>query len=239
MHESHKKALLSKLIFGNKRSLFSLLWSVLLPITGSVIFTFYATGNFNSFYPESTLFIVTFFVLATLAMSLALLPTTFVAVISGYYWGFNQFVAVIISYLIASAIGYSIGKKLDHGHFTETLHQNKKLAAFSEGLNRNESIFIILGRISPVLPFALMNLFFAFMKIDFKKFFFIGMIGMLPRTTLSYWAGTQCASIYEIYKANHKIPHNELLMLLLIFSSSFGMILLFRRILKKSSLSGG
>jgi uncharacterized membrane protein YdjX (TVP38/TMEM64 family) len=49
----------------------------------------------------------------------------------------------------------------------------------------------MLCRLSPFLPFALMNVVLPYLGIRFRNFMIPGLIGMLPRTLFFLWAGTQ------------------------------------------------
>lgn len=56
-----------------------------------------------------------YFVVIAFTMAFALTPTTFVAIITGYYFGWSGLPGMVLAYALAAAIGYELAKRLDHG----------------------------------------------------------------------------------------------------------------------------
>ncbi|MFN3405479.1 MAG: TVP38/TMEM64 family protein [Cytophagaceae bacterium] len=184
----------------NKAEFVLLIYAALMPfITESVIlylvFTYQETISAFS-YAEWTII----YILISFGMALAFMHTTFVATTSGYFFGWPSLFFVIPGYLIASAIGYWLARKADNGKLNETLTGIEKARKIKEELKENEMSVIFLSRISPVLPFALMNFLLSFLRADFIKFLVAGFAGMLPRTMLFVYIGMQTKELINIYK---------------------------------------
>ena len=54
-----------------------------------------------------------FWFLASLAMGLSVIPTSFIALLSGFIWGLKALIPLIISYILATVIGYLLSSLID------------------------------------------------------------------------------------------------------------------------------
>jgi uncharacterized membrane protein YdjX (TVP38/TMEM64 family) len=126
--------------------------------------------------------IILYFLVVSLTMTFALTPTTFIALLTGFYLGWAGFSGVVISYALASLIGYQLAQIIDQGKLLKFINHFEKAAAVMEELKNQSWSLIILTRISPVLPFALMTFILAMMKVNKRKFLLASIVGMLPRT---------------------------------------------------------
>lgn len=142
------------------------------------------------------------FAASSVTMALALTPSTLIALISGYFLGWSAFFYIVISYPIASGIGYMVGKTLDHGKLMSTLPPESRIhLVLNELSHQHQWPLVILTRISPVLPFSLMNLVLPAMGIRLYTFLIAGLIGMLPRTLFALWAGMQARDLIALLKS--------------------------------------
>ncbi|WP_233507777.1 TVP38/TMEM64 family protein [Adhaeribacter pallidiroseus] len=167
-------------------------------------------------------------------MAFAITPTTFVAIITGFYLGWSGFPGVVISYGLASLIGYGLAQIIDHGKLIRFISHFEKAAAIMSELKNQSWSLIILTRISPVLPFALMTFVLAMMKVEKRKFFLASIVGMLPRTLFFFWLGTQAQDVIALLQNPDTGKSGQILLLLLIIVSLLGLYFLFNRALKKA-----
>ncbi|GAB2997329.1 hypothetical protein GCM10027284_13840 [Cyclobacterium sediminis] len=151
-------------------------------------------------------------------MGLALVPTTFFAVISGYIFGWHAFPYLVLAYTLASAVGYGLGRVLDKDSLDLLLDpypKAKKLISEKKG-QMGSLIFFV--RISPVIPFAISNLVFALLRTGMKRVLWFGLLGMLPRTLLAFSSGALAGSIQEALTSKSSIWQYVLIAALLILS---------------------
>lgn len=175
-----------------------------------------------------------YFAIISITMALALTPTTFVALVSGFYLGWNGFAGIVIAYGIAALIGYSIAQFVDHGKMMAFLNRFDKARILMQELRNDSWTLIFLTRISPVLPFALMNFVLSLLQIDKRKFFLASIFGMLPRTLFFFWVGTQARDIVQALQDPDSGHGGQILMIALIVISIGGLYFLFDRALKRS-----
>ncbi|WP_233219257.1 TVP38/TMEM64 family protein [Adhaeribacter arboris] len=177
---------------------------------------------------------VLYFMVVSFTMAFALTPTTFVALVTGFYLGWHGFPGVVISYGVASLIGYGLAQVIDHGKLLRFISHFEKAAAVMEELKHQSWSLIILTRISPVLPFALMTFVLAMMKVEKRKFFLASIVGMLPRTLFFFWLGTQAQDIIALLQNPNTGKSGQILIITLILVSLLGLYVLFNRALKKA-----
>jgi uncharacterized membrane protein YdjX (TVP38/TMEM64 family) len=163
------------------------------------------------------------FLLACFTMAFALTPTTFVALLSGYFLGWRAFLPLAVSYWVASYIGYKIAQKIDGGRFLKILSKKPKVRQILENLQKDEFKIILLARLSPVLPFAVTNVLFSFSGTKLRNFLTAGFLGMLPRTILSIWVGTQAQEIRRLIEHPSEGNISQFLVLGLVFASVLGL----------------
>ncbi|MCC9137965.1 TVP38/TMEM64 family protein [Pontibacter silvestris] len=175
-----------------------------------------------------------YFAVVSVTMGLALTPTTFVALVSGFYLGWSGFPGVVLSYGAAAIVGYSIAKVIDHGKMMGFLNQFEKSRLLMQELQHQSWSLIFLTRISPVLPFALMNFVLSLLQVSMKKFLIASIVGMLPRTFFFFWIGTKANDIINLLQNPDSGSNGRLLMIVLIIISIAGLYFIFDRALKKA-----
>lgn len=184
--------------------IFAWLWVTAMPFVGSVIFaTNYSL--LDAYQLHGVLDYVAYTIIGALLMGLALLPTTLVALASGFYFGWTSLPFLILGYSLASVLGYGLGKLTNMG-FTELLFKkNPKFHAAIESRKEKEGSLVFFVRISPVVPFAVSNFLFANLNIKLWKVLVYGIPGMLSRTVLAFAAGV-AASSYLAAKQSMNTP---------------------------------
>lgn len=225
-----------QLLRKNKHSFLLMLWMAVMPLLCSALITVVALKYEASIRAFTTLHWLLFFSGTAFSMAMALTPTTFIALISGYFLGWQAVPYMLVAYLTASGIGYYLARYVDQGKFFQTLKQAPKVDRFIAGINQKQFSFIILCRISPVLPFAIMNVVLSMMQVSFSRFLWAGFIGMLPRTLLFIWVGSTASVLKEVIEGGQK-DAGQLSFLILLIISIVGFYLYFKQVISRR-LSG-
>jgi uncharacterized membrane protein YdjX (TVP38/TMEM64 family) len=174
-------------------------WVAVVPSLGSIMVlnTLYLNLEiFDHLHFLSVDIIFLYTGITSLLMGLALMPTTLLAIISGFLFGWVSFPFLVIAYSLASAIGYLAGKRLDKNSLDFLLSQYPKAAQMITDKRQHISQLIFFVRLSPVIPFALSNLLFALLRINLIKVIWVGLWGMLPRTLMAFTTGVLAESLY-------------------------------------------
>jgi uncharacterized membrane protein YdjX (TVP38/TMEM64 family) len=156
-----------------------------------------------------------------LLVGLAFLPTTLTALASGFFWGWTVFPNLVIAYLLANVLGYSLGKWLNADFRTLLYARNPGLKEDIERRTDQPAGLVFFVRISPVIPFAISNFLFASLGIPLSKIIRFGLPGMLPRTILAFASGRAASSFLDA-QSSLKDPHDWLVLGLLLVGSIWG-----------------
>lgn len=174
-----------------------------------------------------------YFVVIAFTMALALTPTTFVAIVTGYYIGWAGLPGMVLAYLLAAALGYELARRLDHGKLRQFLTLFPKAGAVLSELHQQSWQLIVLTRLSPVLPFALMTFVLAIVGVPRRRFLLASVLGMLPRSLFFYWLGTQASDVLALLQDPNQGSLSKLVLLGLVATSLFGLYVVFNRALQK------
>ncbi|GAA4026087.1 hypothetical protein GCM10022409_07630 [Hymenobacter glaciei] len=174
-----------------------------------------------------------YFVVIAFTMAFALTPTTFVAIVTGYYFGWPGLLGMVLAYALASAIGYELAKRIDHGKLRHFLHLFPKAEAVLGELQNQSWQLILLTRLSPVLPFALMTFVLAIVGVPRKRFLAASVLGMLPRSLFFYWLGTKASDVLALLKDPDEGTLSKIVLLGLVVASLFGLYFVFNRALQR------
>jgi uncharacterized membrane protein YdjX (TVP38/TMEM64 family) len=225
---------LKELFQKNASTLLSMFLLVALPVLGSSSLSYMLYRNqalLEHLTPGQSIF---YFVAIAFTMAFAFTPTTFVALVTGFYLGWAGLPGMVLAYAMAAFIGYHIAASLDHGKMLQFLHHFPKADAVMKELKTQSWQLIILTRISPVLPFALMTFVLAVMRVDRRRFLLASVVGMLPRSLFFYWLGTKAQDVFALLRDPDTGTMGKLLVIGLVAVSLFGLYFLFNRALQRA-----
>jgi uncharacterized membrane protein YdjX (TVP38/TMEM64 family) len=224
---------LKALFVQNKNALLYLLTTLVLPLSVSSYWSIYIIQHeqaFHLFTPQEWALAL---LITTFTMALALTPTTFIALISGYFLGLASIPWLVMSYLCASIIGYSLAKYIGSKPLKTSIEHSPNLATVVNGIKEYEYTVIFLTRISPILPFALINGVLGILHCDLKKFILAGTLGMLPRTILFIFVGQEVSNVIELFKSGKPMSITQYSFYALLLISVVGILWIFGKIAKK------
>ena len=176
---------------------------------------------------------VLYFAVVAFTMAFALTPTTLVAIVTGYYFGWAGLPGMVLAYALASALGYELAQRLDHGKLHHFLHLFPKAEAVLEELKSQSWQLILLTRLSPVLPFALMTFVLAIVGVPRRRFLAASVLGMLPRSLFFYWLGTKASDVLALLKNPDEGTLSKLVLVGLVGASLFGLYFIFNQALQR------
>ena len=227
--------LLLKIAQTNKSSVIYILVLLIL----SISFTSLLAYNIYKYEREIHLFsplqwVVTFVVLS-IAMAFSLTPTTIAALLCGYFLGWVSLPGYTAAYILASYLGYQVALRIDGGALLATLSADEKVVGFIRAVKQKQFTLIVIARISPVLPFSIMNAVLAILRLDLKKYLGGSLVGMLPRTMVCIWIGMQFKQIKELVNGGDSAMWGRIMTVSLILISVLGFYWYFNKIVKDYS----
>jgi uncharacterized membrane protein YdjX (TVP38/TMEM64 family) len=217
------------------RSISMVILSALLPIlasTGITVLLLYFESELLVWNFWQWLFL---YLGVSILMGAALMPTTLMAFLTGYFLGFEGTPLMIISYLIASYVGYQLGLFLEGKKIHKNLLEKPKIKRFLASLKEKSWKLIILVRLSPVLPFSVMNLVLSAIRFPIKIFLIGSFIGMLPRTLFAIYVGTRAQNLKSLIEneTTTDFPYSEIIIILLTLITIFGIGRMMKNSLKE------
>lgn len=129
------------------------------------------------------------------ALALALLPSLVVSALAGALFGISGILPAVGSYLLACAVAFELVRRFLRPAVQEAVRRSARARAVQEELQQATLRIIILSRLSPTIPFALLNILLGVSPISRSTFLWGTFLGMLPRTAaaVAIGAGAQAA----------------------------------------------
>lgn len=162
-------------------------------------------------------------VILTIASAAALTPPTFLALVYGYFLGWASLPMLFVLNLGAIALIYVSAHFLHaesvRGYLIQVYPQ---VGTLLRRFYKNELKLIFFAKLSPVLPFAITNLFFAMAGARFRQVLAGGTMGMIPRTVLAVWAGKEAQDIRYLLEHPNEGLATKIVLIALIVISSIG-----------------
>lgn len=192
-------------------------WMTAIPWVSTVVISYLALEHETWIRSFTLLPWVGFFFMSVFSMGLAITPTTFISLLCGYFLGIEAIVPVVVCYQFASLVGYGLAQTMDHQTLDWVKEKFPKSAPIFSNVERRQWMTTFLARISPALPFGLMNVVLAVSGVRLSPFFFGGLVGMLPRTVFFVWLGSQAPLLIEALQTKDQLMWFLLLSALGIF----------------------
>ncbi|MEL7339139.1 MAG: VTT domain-containing protein [Bacteroidota bacterium] len=178
--------------------------------------------------PNASLLIVSLVSIFTMAM--ALIPTTIVAISAGFFFGWKAFLPLLICYPLAAILGRFLGLFWFRSFETQV---SSKHQAWLDELSQQPFYLLVMSRLSPALPFAMSNILLGQISLSWSTYIWATLIGMLPRSLLSFWIGMQISDLMAYLESSQSVPLERWIVLGLLLLSSLALSILFGRIWRR------
>ncbi len=184
-------------------------------------------GENIGFFRDNALGILLFYGLASIGMAMALVPSTFMAIASGYLYGWQAFPLMVAAYMFAAVAGLFVGRFMNKSITGRASFASKSFADYSEAFAESQFLLLFFVRLSPIFTFASVNMAVSRLRIRWIPFLSGTLLGMLPRTALFFFSGLQAASIHEALMNDGAINQKTLIFSIFLLLSVLGLILIF------------
>jgi uncharacterized membrane protein YdjX (TVP38/TMEM64 family) len=213
-------------------SILSFVGFTVLPLFSTSLLSYYLL-KYESLI--STFGVLEWFILTlilTLGATIALCPPTFLAIVFGYFMSLKAIPYLLIINFGAIFLIYVFYKILDFKWIEAYFEKNEKVKTLLKNIKADELKIIFFAKLSPILPFALTNLTFAISGAKLRNILIGGFGGMLPRTLLAVYTGSQAKEIQTLIKNPNEGLFSKILVLLLVVASIWGITHYFRKAVK-------
>lgn len=128
---------------------------------------------------------------------------------------------------------YGLYKVLDFSWVEQNVLNSPKVKDILERIQQSELKIIFFTKLSPLFPFAVTNLIFAVSGAKFKNILMGGFLGMIPRTLLAVYVGSQAKELQQLIENPNEGSLSKIIISLLILVSALGMYLVFKKSVSK------
>jgi len=228
-----RNATIVQLALDNRRLLLVMLLTALLPLLFFTAVILWLQQNDWVFELPVYQVLLLSTVVSAILIGLALTPSTIIAVLCGYFLGWLGLVPIFISYPIAAIFGLFLGRVILFFAGIAPFQQLPAYRRYLDALAKHEFMMVAYMRLSPVMPFAMMNVFLASMPVRWSNYIWGSMAGMLPRTLLFFWAGMNASEVWGFVQNPSLEGSWQIIPFVLIFLALGGLIYIFKSVLRE------
>lgn len=208
---------------------------IVVPLIATSFLSVYFIKNDDYFSAFSTGEWLAFSCLGIFSQALAMTPPTFVALVLSYFWGWKTLPVLFAINMTSIYLVNRVTRMLDHQRFVGFLTENPKAKRLMDSIQQEELKIISLAKLSPVLPFTFTNFVFTLSGAKLKNILLGGFLGMIPRTIMSVWAGTQAKEIRRLLEDPNRNNTQQIVVIALILISAFGLIYVINNAVKRAT----
>src|SRR5262245_29902507 len=149
----------------------------------------YGIGNWGAFVLSA------FYVPACLLF----LPGSIFTLGSGFAFGVVRgTIAVSLGSVLGATAAFLTGRTLARGLIAQKVMRNAQFRAIDQAVCEQGFKIVLLTRLSPVVPFNLLNYAFGLTKVGFREFVLASWIGMLPGAVMYVYVGSAVKSLADL-----------------------------------------
>ena len=170
------------------------------------------------------------FILIYIVSTVMMLPGSPLTFTAGALFGFGKgLIFVSIGSTLGASCAFMVSRYLIRKSIEKRVLKNKKFQSIDNEIDEQGWKIVILARLSPIIPFFLLNYALGITKIRFIHFIFASWVGMIPGTTVYVLLGTMGGAFI-----NGKKSSFEWLLLGMGLIATILVTLLISKIIKKS-----
>ena len=131
------------------------------------------------------------FILIYIVSTVMMLPGSPLTFTAGALFGFwKGLIFVSIGSTLGACCAFMVSRYLIRKSIEKRVLKNKKFQSIDNEIDEQGWKIVILARLSPIIPFFLLNYALGITKIRFIHFIFASWVGMIPGTTVYVLMGT-------------------------------------------------
>ncbi|MDJ0659551.1 MAG: TVP38/TMEM64 family protein [Crocosphaera sp.] len=136
------------------------------------------------------------FIFVYMLSAVFLIPASILTLGAGVIFGVVKgSILVSIASMLGAILAFLIGRYLARGWVTKQIEKYPKFQAVDEAVAKEGWKIVGLTRLSPVLPFVILNYAFGITQVSLKDYTIASWIGMLPGTIMYVYIGSIIGNI--------------------------------------------
>jgi len=139
------------------------------------------------------------FVLIYVLAAVFLAPCAILTLAAGFLFGLPLGVALTsVGSLLGAAAAFVVGRFWAHDWVARRIDKWPRFHALIAATHTDGFVLVLLARLSPVIPYVLLNYAFSVTAVRFRAYILATAIGMLPAIVLYVYAGTLAKNFAEL-----------------------------------------
>jgi uncharacterized membrane protein YdjX (TVP38/TMEM64 family) len=131
---------------------------------------------------------------------LLFLPGSMLTLSSGFLFGVVRgTIAAFLGSLVGASAAFVLSRTLARGLVEDRVTASPKFRAIDRAVAAHGFKIVVLTRLSPLIPFNLLNLVFGVSAVRFRDFFLGSAVGMLPGGLMYAYIGSAVKSLADLF----------------------------------------
>lgn len=136
------------------------------------------------------------FAAAYVPAAVLLVPGSLLTLGAGFVFGVVKGTVIVsLGSTAGAATAFIVGRSIARGWVARRLAGRPRMAAIARAVETEGFKIVLLTRLSPVLPFNLLNYAFGLTAVPFRTYVLASWIGMLPGTIMYVYLGSAASSL--------------------------------------------
>ena len=142
------------------------------------------------------------FVVIYVIAAVVLVPCAILTLAAGFLFGLPLGVALTsVGSVLGAAAAFFVGRFAAHDWVAQRIGTRPRFHALVAATHTDGFVLVLLARLSPVIPYILLNYAFSVTRVRFRDYMLATWIGMLPAIVLYVYAGTLAKNFAELTSA--------------------------------------
>jgi uncharacterized membrane protein YdjX (TVP38/TMEM64 family) len=142
------------------------------------------------------------FVVVYVIAAVVLVPCAILTLAAGFLFGLPLGVALTsVGSVLGAAAAFVVGRFGARDWVAQRIGTRPRFHALVAATHTDGFVLVLLARLSPVIPYILLNYAFSVTRVRFRDYMLATWIGMLPAIVLYVYAGTLAKNFAELTSA--------------------------------------
>jgi uncharacterized membrane protein YdjX (TVP38/TMEM64 family) len=142
-------------------------------------------------------------VLAYILACVLLVPGSLITLGVGFIFGVVEGTLIVsVSSTLGASAAFLLGRTLAREWIQKKVEASPRFRALDEAVKQQGFKIVLLTRLSPVIPFTLLNYSYGLTKISFRDYVLASWIGMLPGTVMYVYLGSTLKDLADLASGN-------------------------------------
>jgi uncharacterized membrane protein YdjX (TVP38/TMEM64 family) len=136
--------------------------------------------------------------------TLLFFPGSLLTLGAGFLYGLGPGLLVVVpGSVLGAALAFLLGRTVLRGPIARRMQKHPRFLAVDEAVAQEAFRVVLLLRLSPIVPFTLLNYGLGVTRVPFGTYLAASVLGMLPGTVLYVYLGTLLTSAAQLLSGQH------------------------------------